>query len=547
MPDDAESSPLRPDAQPLPPPPPPAARMDSAAADDETAPLSPAPATAPLRQTPPAAWYKNVEPEPSLEGAILVIPRAQPARILDFARRLYAFSGPGILIAIGYMDPGNFATGLSAGAGYGCVHLSVVLFASLIGIFLQALAARLGVAGKRDLAQACRDAFPRWAALMLWVSAELAMVATDLAEVIGFAVAFQLLTGLPTWAGVALSAGDTLLLLLLPAGGGRERAVELLSFILLVIIAACFAVQLAFAQPPAAAVLGGYLPSAALFKGEASLIAVGILGATVMPHNLYLHSAMMRLRAVGAGGAAAAAAAAADTAAPSVAAESPPALEHEQLSLRSEAGPAAPPASPGDALAAADTQQLLELSVWDSALSLSCAFAVNSAIVIVAAKAFHPAVESGSISLEEASSLSGAYRLLEPALGKASSTLFAVALLCSGQSSTFTGTMAGQVVMEGFLHLKLSPFIRRLLTRSVAIVPAALTAALVGDAGLNQLLVLSQVTLSFQLPFAIVPLVFFVSSSERLGPYAVSRTAAACGWVVCALIISLNLYMLSQV
>jgi manganese transport protein len=435
-------------------------------------------------------------------------------------------------------------------------------------MYLQALTVRLGVCGGRDLAQACATALPRWARLLLWASAEVAMVATDLAEVIGFAVALRLLTGWPTWAGVALAAGDTLIMLALPAGRFGARLVEYLALLLVFIIAVCFSVQLVVAAPSGAAIGAGLLPSGVLVAdARATLVAVGILGATVMPHNLYLHSALVRTRRVqeeevgvegagagevagGAGGGAAVTtpAAGGSAAAAATAAAAPP--------------PAPAPVAEGDefvvgadphsshfpdprAHPAASWQQTLTIAVWDSCLSLFGALAINSAIVIIAAAVFHPAVAAGTMDPDDAASLEGAYRLLQPALGKGAATMYAVALLCSGQSSTFTGTMAGGVVMDGFLNIRLRPWLRRLLTRSVAIVPAAVVVAAAGERGLDDLLVLSQVTLAFQLPFAVFPLVHFTASSVRMGPYALSKPAAALGWAIAAGIVVINIFLAS--
>ena len=607
--------------------------------------------------------------------------------------RLAKFSGPGLMISVGYCDPGNWTTGLLAGAGWGYALLFVVLASSLIGMFLQSLSLRLGVAGRRDLAQACAQAgMPRPARLLLWASAEAAMVATDLAEVIGFAVGFTLLTGAPLAAGVALAAGDTLLLLLMPAGARHARVVEVITLLLMLTIAACFAAALVAAAPPARDVFAGFLPSAVLFQdGGATLVAVGILGATVMPHNLYLHSALAQQRVIddeeeadggrGAAGAspaappaaadaaattavasdaaaavattAAAVSAAAATSAPAATTATPAstataaaaaaaatsddqspvitprpaldvptptspleasfavagALDGRNLpqtaddsqclvvagdataatflplkppGIQLQAAPAflpagdatadaiiataATPASPdlegapeqppgilparASARVAAHPRaailETLALSTADSCISLAGALCINSAIVILAASTLQPLVAAGTATLADAASLMGAYELLAPALGAASATMFAVALLASGQSSTFTGTMAGAVVMEGFLNIRLRPWVRRLLTRSVAIVPAALTVGLAGEAAVGRLIVFSQVVLAFQLPFAIVPLVYLVSSRARLGVYAISRPAAALGWAIAALIIALNLFLLGQ-
>jgi Mn2+/Fe2+ NRAMP family transporter len=472
------------------------------------------------------------------------------------------------------MDPGNWATGLAAGSGWGYAHLFIVLVSSLIGMFLQALAVRLGVCGGRDLAQACASALPRWARLLLWASAEAAMVATDLAEVIGFAVALRLLTGWPAWAGVALAAGDTLLMLALPAGRFGARLIELLALLLVLVIALCFLVQLVVAAPSGAAIGAGLLPSAVLVSDtRATLVAVGILGATVMPHNLYLHSALVRTRRVreegeGEGAAGGAPPAAAAAAAPGAAGGAADAAAGEPAAAAAAVAGGAPLASPaaepesGEFEVGADAsggrlpgprahpaeswQQTLAIAVADSCLSLAGALAINSSIVIVAAAVFHPQVAAGALDPEDAASLEGAYRLLQPALGPAAATLYAVALLCSGQSSTFTGTMAGGVVMDGFLSIRLQPWLRRLLTRGAAIVPAAVVVAALGERGLDDLLIFSQVTLAFQLPFAVFPLVYFTASKTRLGPYALSAGAAALGWGIAFGIVAMNLFLASN-
>jgi len=595
-------------------------------------------------------WLFDSAPAPSLDG-IVRVPAAR-ARCCDFPRRLLLYSGPGLLIAIGSVDPGNWSTNLLAGSGWGYSLLFVILVSSLVGLFLQLLSARLGVAGRRDLAQACRASLHPAANVALWFSAEVAMVATDLAEVIGFAVGFTLLTGAPLAAGVGLAAGDTLLLLALPAGGRHARIVEVISLLLVLTMAACFIVALAAAKPPIADVLRGYLPSAVLFQdGGATLVAVGILGATVMPHNLYLHSALAQQRVIdegaageehgalllppvdaaaaahggergvrpsaanggggeqgaqappasapapaakpplpqatdaqspmeasfalaraldgdggsggGSGGArvaaeaagdaagdAAAAAASASKSAPADVPPQPlaPALPPGIVVNVAAAGSAPPPAAAPAPLPhpRASVLQALSLSTADAAVSLLGALCINSAIVVLAGSALHPLVASGETPLAEAASLEGAYALLEPALGRSAAAVFAVALIAAGQSSTFTGTMAGQVVMEGFLRIKLRPWLRRLLTRAVAVVPAAIAVSVAGDAAVGSLLVFSQVTLAFQLPFAVVPLVVFASSRARLGPYAISAPVAAVGWAIALTIIGINLWLVVQ-
>jgi Mn2+/Fe2+ NRAMP family transporter len=451
-----------------------------------------------------------------------------------------------------------------------------------MAMLLQGFATRLGLASGRDLSQACRDAFPRPFALFLWLSAELAMVATDLAEVIGFAVALSLLTGLPTAFGVGAAVLDTFILLALPSHAGRVRTLEIICALLVAVIFGCFATELALAHPPAADVLSGFLPSGKALGGDgALLVAIGILGATVMPHNLYLHSALVRTRVVGTDDSAPtnsnvqenAAPEAPSNGAPSscmddaaaqrsrasshdflkstpVASELPAVLppgQEEKISVESEGiidGLSIRDASSPRADDAAVSESI-SLGLADTAISLSLAFIVNASILIVAGSAFSGPVAAGEMSAEEAGSLSGAYRLLAPALGAAAPTIFGVALLASGQSSTLTGTMAGQVVMEGFLDWRLKPWIRRLITRGLAIIPAAITVAVAGDSGLDRLLVLSQVVLSFQLPFAVVPLVYFVSSRKYVGAHAAGPVSTVLGWLIALFVITINLMLVT--
>ena len=501
---------------------------------------------------------------------------------------------------------------------------------------LQGLATRLGLGSGHDLAQACRDAYSRPVVIALWISAELAMAATDLAEVIGFAVALRLLTGLPSIAGVALAVGDTFILLALPSHSGRVRVLELLCTVLVGTIFACFAAELGLARPDGAAVMSGFLPSARMAGGDgALLVAVGIIGATVMPHNLYLHSSLVRTRrvgvdesmsadidvesdavrvrngsrgggstAVGSGserisppeGSIAAASAVAGASQDMVASTSAAVITGEGRSasnsiqrsrsgtddsfgaystgelavetselfgggdeFASQKGPASSKqenSAVSDARAAPDgsvggdsaeaVSQAISLGLADTVLSLSLAFVVNSAILIVSGSAFSGPVAAGEMTIEEASSLEGAYRLLAPLVGGAAPVLFGVALLASGQSSTLTGTLAGQVVMEGFVNLRMAPWARRLLTRAVAIVPAAIAIAVSGDAGLDKLLVLSQVVLAFQLPFAVVPLVSFATSSKRLGPHAAGVCGSIVGWLIALLVVVVNIFLVAS-
>ncbi|MGY2050698.1 Nramp family divalent metal transporter [Methylobacterium sp. JK268] len=408
----------------------------------------------------------------------------------SWLRRLTAFLGPGYMVAVGYMDPGNWATDIAGGAKFGYTLLSVILLSNLLAILLQALAARLGVATGRDLAQACRDHYPRPVGIALWLACEAAIVACDLAEVIGTAIALKLLFGLPLLWGAVLTGLDALLILLLMRRG--FRALEAFVIALLSLIFACFAVEIALAAPPVRAVLGGFVPRPAIVTDPAALyLAIGILGATVMPHNLYLHSAIVQTRAY----------------------------------PRTESG----------------RRAALRFAVTDATLALMLALFVNAAILIMAASVFHAA---GRTDVEE---IEQAHELLAPLLGAGlASTLFAVALLASGLNSTVTATLAGQIVMEGFLRLRLAPWLRRLLTRALAIVPVIAVTALSGEQGTARLLVLSQVVLSMQLPFAVVPLVRFVSDPAKMGPLVIPVWLKVASWAAAALIVGLNLKLLAD-
>src|SRR3954468_9450668 len=406
-------------------------------------------------------------------------------------RKLFAFIGPGYLVAVGYMDPGNWATDLAGGSAFGYTLLSVILLSNLMAILLQALAARLGIATGRDLAQACRDHYSRPVALALWVACELAIIACDLAEVIGTAIALQLLFGLPLIWGVCLTALDVLLILMLQHRGFRYLEAFVVS--LLIIIAGCFAVEIALSQPVLGDLLAGFVPSAQVVTNPAMLyIAIGILGATVMPHNLYLHSAVVQTRS----------------------------FEPTETGRR----------------------EAIRYATIDSTVALMLALFINAAILIVAASTFHTA---GHFEVAE---IQDAYNLLSPMLGvSVASTLFAVALLASGQNSTITATLAGQIVMEGFLRMRLPAWVRRLTTRLLAIVPAVIVAALYGESGTAKLLVLSQVILSLQLPFAVIPLVSFTSNREKMGPFVSPRWVSILAWLVAAVIVSLNAKLLFDV
>jgi manganese transport protein len=405
-------------------------------------------------------------------------------------RKLGAFVGPGFLVAVGYMDPGNWATDLAGGSAFGYTLLSVILLSNIMAIILQALAARLGIATGRDLASACRDAYSKPVAIALWVLCELAIVACDLAEVIGTAIGLNLLFGIPLVWGVCLTALDVLLILALQKRGFRR--LEAFVIALIAIIALCFVYELVVSSPALSGVLGGFVPSAAIVQNPAMLyIAIGIIGATVMPHNLYLHSAAVQTR------------------------------DYE----RTPAG----------------KREAAKWATIDSTVALSLALFVNAAILILAAAAFH---HTGQTEVAE---IQDAYQLLTPTLGAAAaSTLFAVALLASGQNSTVTATLAGQIVMEGFLRLRLAPWLRRLITRALAILPAVTVAALYGESGTARLLVLSQVVLSMQLPFAIIPLVQFTSDRTKMGDLVSPAWLKGAAWVIAAVIVVLNVKLLTD-
>jgi manganese transport protein len=405
-------------------------------------------------------------------------------------RKLAAFLGPGYLVAVGYMDPGNWATALAGGSAFGYTLLAVALTSSLMAILLQALCVRIGIVTGRDLAQLCRERFPRLLAYPLWLLAELAICATDLAELIGTAIALELLFGIPLLAGVLLTALDAFLILWLQNKG--VRWLEALIFGFIALIFGCFATEIALSHPDWGAVLRGYLPSTSILTDETQLyIAMGILGATVMPHNLYLHTALVQSRAW----------------------------------RQDEAG----------------QREAIRFATIDSTVALSLALLVNSAILITAAAVFHAGGRT------EVAEIGEAYRLLAPMLGVgAAATLFALALLLCGVNSTVTATLAGQVVMEGFLRFRLPPVLRRLVTRLVAIVPAVAVTWLYGASGTARLLILSQVILSLQLPFAVVPLMLFASDRGRLGALVAPRWQVVLGWASAALIVALNAKLLAD-
>src|SRR5262252_9574068 len=422
---------------------------------------------------------------PSLPEAHRTIPIVSE---LSWLRKVLAFAGPGYLVAVGYMDPGNWATDLGGGAKFGYTLLSVILLSNLMAMLLQALSAKLGIVSGRDLAQACRESYSKPVSFALWVVCEIAIAACDLAEVLGSAVAVTLLFGLPLLAGVVITALDVLIVLALQGRG--FRLIEAFVITLIGTIAACFAYEIFFAQPLWRDAVQGFVPRMEILKNrEMVYIAIGILGATVMPHNLYLHSSIVQTRAFST-----------DT---------------------------------------SGKREALRFAVFDSTLALGFALFINAAILVLGAAAFH------TRGLHEVAEISDAYKLLTPVLGASlASTLFACALLASGQNSTLTGTLAGQIVMEGFLNLRLKPWLRRLITRAIAIIPAILVIGIAGEGKLTALLILSQVVLSFQLPFAVIPLVQFTSERAKMGEFVNSRLTTVVAWGVTAAILFFNAELL---
>ncbi len=403
-------------------------------------------------------------------------------------RKVLAFAGPGYLVAVGYMDPGNWATDIGGGARFGYTLLSVVLISNLMAMFLQALSAKLGIATGLDLAQACRDHYSRRTSIALWIVCETAIAACDLAEVLGSAVALKLLFGLPLLAGVLITALDVLIVLALQGRG--FRIIEAFVVTLIASIALCFAYEIFIAQPLWRDAAFGFIPRAEILRNREMLyIAIGILGATVMPHNLYLHSSIVQTRAFG-----------------------------SSVPARREA---------------------LHYAVFDSTVALGFALFINAAILVLGAAVFH------TRGLNNVAEIAEAYRLLSPVLGASfASTVFACALLASGQNSTLTGTLAGQIVMEGFLEIRLKPWLRRLITRSLAIIPAALVIGIAGENKVTALLILSQVVLSFQLPFAVIPLIQFTGDRGKMGEFANSRVTIVIAWFVAAAILFFNALLL---
>ncbi len=405
-----------------------------------------------------------------------------------FWRKLFAFVGPGLMVSVGYMDPGNWATDLEGGAKFGYTLLSVILISNFMAILLQHLALKLGIVTGRDLAQACRDHYSRPVGFVLWVLCEIAIAACDLAEVIGSAIALKLLFNIDLPVGVALTVADVFIILFLQHKGFRR--IEAIVTALILTIGGCFTYELIVSRPELGPLFHGLIPQAQIvFNPEMLYIAIGILGATVMPHNLYLHSGIVQTRAY-------------------------------------ERTPA------GKAMA-------IRYATIDSTAALLIAFFINAAILIVAAATFHGTEHAGVADINDA------YQLLSPMLGAPlASVLFAVALLASGQNSTLTGTLAGQIVMEGFLNLRMRPWVRRLTTRMIAVGPAMIVASLYGDKGVGELLILSQVILSLQLGFAVVPLVQFTSERAKMGEFTNPIWLQVLAWLVTIVIVGLNVYLL---
>jgi manganese transport protein len=435
----------------------------------------------------PATGWRSQPERPSLAEVhrSLVVPQTA-----SFLKKLLAFAGPGFLVAVGYMDPGNWATDLAGGSKYNFSLLSVIMLSNLMAMILQALSLKLGIVTGRDLAQACRDHFSQPVSFFLWVICELAIAACDLAEVIGSAIALNLLFGIPVLVGVCLTSLDVMVVLFLQNKGFRY--IEALVITLIAVIGGAFAWELFASQPDVLGIARGFIPSGRIVTDPGMLyLAIGILGATVMPHNLYLHSSIVQTR---------------------------------KYELSNEG-----------------KRQAIKFATIDSTLALMFALFINAAILIVAAATFYTHGRTDVAEIQEA------YKLLSPLLGvTGASALFAVALLASGQNSTLTGTLAGQIVMEGFLNIRLRPWLRRLITRLIAIVPAIIVTALSGEKGTASLLVLSQVILSLQLSFAVIPLVIFTGDKLKMGEFVNSPATKALAWTVAAFIASLNAWLLVQ-
>lgn len=406
----------------------------------------------------------------------------------SFWRKLWAFTGPGLMVAVGYMDPGNWATDIAGGAKFGYTLLSVILISNLFAMLLQHLSLKLGIATNRDLAQACRDAFPKPIVITLWILCEIAIAACDLAEVIGSAIALNLLFGIPLIFGVAITVLDVLFILYFQGKG--FRTIEAIVASLIAIIFICFGYEIVVSNPDITGVLTGLIPDPKIIIDPSMLyVSIGILGATVMPHNLYLHSSIVQTRAYG--------------------------------------------------TSDIEKKSAIKFATIDSTTSLFLAFFINASILILASATFH------NTGYHQVADINDAHKLLNPVLGvKFAGIFFAIALLASGQNSTLTGTLAGQIVMEGFLNIRLKPWLRRLITRLIAVIPALIITYIYGEKGTGELLVLSQVILSLQLSFAVIPLLIFTSDKVKMGVFANSQIIKITAWVVAIIIILLNGYLL---
>ena len=440
---------------------------------------------APPGTSPPPPGWRRARTTPSL----VEVYRSIPVSGTGWWRKIAAFAGPGYLVAVGYMDPGNWATDLAGGSRFGYTLLSVILASNLMAILLQGLASKLGIVTGRDLAQACRDHYSKPVGVLLWIGCEIAIAACDLAEVIGSAIALNLLFHIPMAIGIIITAGDVLIVLYLQNKG--FRLLEALVIALIATVGACFLFEIILSQPPIGAVLRGFIPSNQIVSDPSMLyIAVGILGATVMPHNLYLHSSIVQTR------------------------------QYEETP--------------------AGKREAVHFAFIDSTIALTFALFINAAILIIAAATFHT---SGHAEVAE---IQDAFKLLTPLLGGGASVVFALALLASGQNSTLTGTLAGQIVMEGFLNIRLRPWLRRLITRAVAIVPAIVVAIMFGESGTAKLLVFSQVILSMQLSFAVFPLIAFTSDKLKMGELVNPAWLRLLAYAVAFVIAGLNIWLLFQ-
>ena len=439
----------------------------------------------PVRTATPERGWRRARVAPSLAEVYRTVPVSEGA----WWRKILAFAGPGYLVAVGYMDPGNWATDLAGGSAFGYTLLSVILLSNLMAVLLQGLASKLGIVTGRDLAQACRDHYSPGTNMLLWLLCEIAIAACDLAEVIGAAIALNLLFGIPLTWGVVLTALDVMLVLFLQNKG--FRLLEALVVALVATIGLCFLFEIIRAKPDFAGIASGFVPRSEIVRNRNMLfIAISILGATVMPHNLYLHSSIVQTR------------------------------RYQETS--------------------AGRREAVRYAFVDSTIALTFALFINAAILIVSAAAFHTRGHTGVAEIQDA------YKLLTPLVGAGASVVFAVALLASGLNSTLTGTLAGQIVMEGFLHIRLRPWVRRLITRGIAIVPAVVTAIMYGESGTAKLLILSQVVLSLQLSFAVFPLVRFTSERAKMGEFVNPAWLKFLAYSVALAIAGLNTWLLVQ-